>query len=53
MDMVRVYALLRDACRVLDDAEEHAIAAYVGLAMALVEEKYGVGRHHPELAHPD
>ena len=48
MNAIRVHSLLQDACRALDAAEEHAIAAYVGLAMALIEEKYGVDRDHPD-----
>lgn len=42
MDAGRVYALLKQALRLLEEAEEHAIAAYVGHGMALVEARYGV-----------
>lgn len=46
MNATRVYSLLQEACRALEDAGDHAIAAYVGLGMALVQEKYGVGQDH-------
>jgi hypothetical protein len=46
MNASRVYALLQEACRTLEDAGDDAIAAYVGLGMALIEEKYGVGHDH-------
>lgn len=46
MDADRVYALLQEACRMLEGADDHAIAAYVGQSMALVQAKYGVGRDH-------
>lgn len=46
MDPLRVYALLQDACLQLDRANDHAIAAQVSYAMALVSEKYGVGQDH-------
>lgn len=46
MNADRVYALLQDACRSLEDAGDFAIAAYVGLGMALMHEKYGVGHDH-------
>lgn len=42
MNASSVYAKLQDACRALDAAEDHAIAAYVGVAMTLIEDKYGV-----------
>ncbi|MEG3084145.1 hypothetical protein U1707_10875 [Sphingomonas sp. PB2P12] len=42
MNASSVYALLQEACRALDAAEDHAIAAYVGCAMTLIEEKYDV-----------
>lgn len=41
-----VYSLLQQACRALEKAGDHAIAAYVGQSMALVQAKYGVGRDH-------
>lgn len=37
MDTSEVYALLERACLELERAEEFAIAAYVGHAMALLE----------------
>lgn len=40
---LRVYALLQESCRELDSTSDHAIAAHVGYAMALIERKYGVG----------
>jgi hypothetical protein len=50
MVATRVYALLQEACSTLEKSEDHAIAAYVGFAMALVEEKYGVGHDHLDAA---
>ncbi|WP_156348160.1 hypothetical protein [Sphingomonas sp. Leaf38] len=50
MIATRVYALLQEACSALETSEDHAIAAYVGFAMALVEEKYGVGQDHLDTA---
>ena len=44
----RIYALLQEACAALETSDDHAIAAYVGFAMSLVEEKYGVGHDHLE-----
>ena len=41
-DAAQTYILLSDACALLDASNDHAIAAYVGLAMALMEEKYGI-----------
>ncbi len=32
----------------LEDANDHAIAAHVGMGMALIQEKYGVGEDHME-----
>ena len=46
MNATRVYSLLQAACRALEDAGEHAISAYVGLVMAMINEKYGVGQDH-------
>ncbi|MEG3163713.1 hypothetical protein U1701_03810 [Sphingomonas sp. PB2P19] len=46
MDASRTYTLLQEACCTLDNAGDHAIAAYVGLGMALIEAKYGVGHDH-------
>lgn len=46
MDAQRVYALLQQACMLLEDAGNYHIAAHVGQAMALVEERYAVGGDH-------
>lgn len=46
MDASRVYALLQEACRMLEAADEYAISAFVGHGMAMVEERYGVGGDH-------
>lgn len=45
---LRVYALLQEACSELDSMRDHAIAAHVGHAMALIEGKYGVGGDRPD-----
>lgn len=42
MNAIRVYSLLHDACQTLDAAEDHAIAAHVGFAMALLQQKYDI-----------
>lgn len=49
MNPTHVYSVLQDACRALEASDDHAIAAYVGLAMALVQDKYGVGQDHLEV----
>lgn len=41
MDAVRVYALLEEACHLLDEAEEYAIAAHVGQSMIMMEARFG------------
>lgn len=46
MDAQRVYALLQQACMLLEDAGDFHIAAHVGQAMALVEGRYAVGADH-------
>lgn len=46
LDAVRVYALLQEACRALEDADEHAISAYVGQSMAMIEQRFGIGIDH-------
>ena len=46
MDADRVYALLQEACRRLEEEREYAISAYVGHAMAMIESRYGVGHDH-------
>lgn len=43
MEPARVMDTLAQACRALEAAGEHAAAAYVGHAMDLVSERYGVG----------
>ncbi len=48
MNAARTYTLLQEACRALEAAGDHAIAAYVGVSMAMVQEKYVVGRDHLE-----
>jgi queuine/archaeosine tRNA-ribosyltransferase len=42
MNAAEVYTLLQDACHLLDNEGDHAIAAYVGLAMALLADKYAI-----------
>lgn len=49
MTQLRVYALLQEACRELDSAGDHAIAAHVGYAMTLIEAEYGIGDDHLDL----
>ena len=44
----RAVAASDEACAALETSDDHAIAAYVGFAMSLVEEKYGVGHDHLE-----
>ena len=46
MNAARTYDLLQEACRALEAAGDHAISAYVGVSMAMVQEKYRVGRDH-------
>lgn len=53
MNADRTYSLLQEACRALEDAGDHAIAAYVGMSMALIHEKYGVGQDHLEPSERD
>lgn len=53
MDATRVYSNLQEACRALEDAGDYAIAAHVGLGMALIQEKYGVGQDHLDDADRD
>jgi hypothetical protein len=53
MNATRVYAKLQEACRALEDAGDYVIAAHVGLGMALITEKYGVGRDHLDQADRD
>ena len=42
MSGTRIYQLLHEACDMLETAEDHAIAAYAGFALALVAAKYGI-----------
>lgn len=53
MDALRIYSLLQEACRALEDAGDHAITAYVGHSMALVHERYGVGQDHLDIPAPE
>ena len=48
MNAARTYELLQEACQALEEAGDHAISAYVGVSMAMVQAKYKVGRHHLE-----
>lgn len=48
MDTSAIYSHLQAACRALEDTGDHAIAAHVGHAMAMVTRKYGIGRDHLE-----
>lgn len=50
MDAFGVYAQLLDARRVLDAAEDHAIAAHVEWAMTLLDRKYGVASDRSDAA---
>ncbi|MEN2785535.1 hypothetical protein ACFOKI_12035 [Sphingomonas qilianensis] len=50
MNASDLYSLLNDACQQLDDKGDHAIAAYVGLAMALVADKYDIDTDNDEEA---
>ena len=52
MDALRIYSLLQEACRALEHAGDHAIAAHVGHIMALVQEKYGVCEDHLDISDP-
>ena len=42
MDALHAYALLRDACHALDGTGDHAVAAYIGHGMSLLETKYAI-----------
>lgn len=46
MDPQRIYSLLQQACRALDESGEHAIAAHVSYAMSLITDRFGVGCDH-------
>jgi len=43
-----VHTQLRAACIKLEELEEHVVAAYVGHAIALVEERFGIGGDHDD-----
>lgn len=53
MDALRIYSLLQEACRALEAAGDHGIAAHVGHSMALIQEKYGVGQDHLDISGSD
>ncbi len=40
MDAERVFRLLQEACHLLDDADEHMIAAYVSHGMTMVQTRF-------------
>lgn len=40
MDAERVYRLLQEACCLLDDADEHVIAAYVNHGMSMIQTRF-------------
>jgi hypothetical protein len=42
MDAVQVYDLLKKACLELEESGEYAVAAFVGHAMTLLEERYAL-----------
>lgn len=46
MSTAEIYAKLQDACRELEQAGDHAIAAMVSHSMAMIEAKYGIGTDH-------
>lgn len=49
MDATLIYDLLQQACRLLETANEHHVAAHVSQAMALIQARYGVGRDDLEV----
>jgi len=51
MDPLRVYALLQEACRSLEQAGDFAVAAHIGHAMGLIEHQYGVGHDDLDIDH--
>ena len=48
MNAFEVHGLLHKACEALDDEGDHAIAAYVGLALSLLVDKYGISTDDAE-----
>jgi hypothetical protein len=42
MNVKEVHALLQQACRVLDEAGEHAASAHVCHAMTLIAQRHGM-----------
>lgn len=42
MNAVQVYDLLQKACQELEDNGDYAVAAFVGHAMTLLEERHAV-----------
>lgn len=45
-DATAVYDMLQSACKTLEGWGDHSIAAVVSQAMAMVEDRYGVGTDH-------
>ena len=42
----QIYDHLQAACKLLENGNDHAIAAMVSHCMAMVNERYGVGSDH-------
>ena len=45
-DATAVYDMLQAACKTLESWNDHSIAAIVSQAMAMVQDRYGVGIDH-------
>ncbi|MBB4152571.1 hypothetical protein GGQ80_000447 [Sphingomonas jinjuensis] len=45
-DATAVYDMLQAACKTLESWSDHSIAAVVSQAMAMVQDRYGVGIDH-------
>jgi hypothetical protein len=45
-DATAVYDMLQTACKTLESWNDHSIAAMVSQAMAMVQDRYGVGLDH-------
>lgn len=45
-EIERAFASLQTACRILESAGEHDIAAITSHAMALIIERHGIGDDH-------
>lgn len=43
---IAVYNMLQQACRQLESWHDHSIAAVVSQAMAMIQDRYGVGSDH-------